>query len=96
MKEDISRVLWMVGWPVRTALVGLVLVYRRTVGPLVAGRCRFEPSCSSYGLEAIRVHGAAKGTALTAWRILRCSPVTAGGLDPVPPGGPGRSEAGVR
>jgi putative membrane protein insertion efficiency factor len=96
MKADISRVLWVLGWPVRTALVGVVLAYRRTVGLLFAGRCRFDPSCSAYALEAIRVHGAAKGSMLTLWRILRCSPLTAGGLDPVPRRGSWRSEAAVR
>jgi uncharacterized protein len=87
MKADVSRILWVAGWPVRTALVGLVLVYRRTVGLLFAGHCRFEPTCSAYAMEAVRRHGAIKGLALTTWRILRCSPLSAGGWDPVPPGG---------
>jgi uncharacterized protein len=94
--RDVSRILWVVGWPARTALVALILVYRRTVGVLVAGRCRFHPTCSAYALEAVRVHGAVKGTVLSAWRVLRCSPLTSGGLDPVPPAGAWRSEAAVR
>jgi uncharacterized protein len=94
--RDVSRILWVVGWPARTAVVALILVYRRTVGVLVAGRCRFHPTCSAYALEAVRAHGAVKGTVLSAWRVLRCSPLTSGGLDPVPPVGAWRSEAPVR
>ena len=82
-----SALLWLAGAPVRAALVGLLLGYRATVGRLVPGRCRFHPSCSAYALEAVRTHGAVKGSALTIWRVLRCSPLTAGGLDPVPPRG---------
>jgi putative membrane protein insertion efficiency factor len=94
--RDISRILWAAGWPVRGALVVVILAYRRTVGLLLSGRCRFEPTCSAYALEAIRVHGAVKGTILAAWRILRCSPLTAGGPDPVPADGAWRSRAPVR
>ncbi|HYZ11484.1 MAG TPA: membrane protein insertion efficiency factor YidD [Actinomycetota bacterium] len=82
-----SALLWLAGAPVRATLVGLLLGYQATVGRLVPGRCRFHPSCSAYALEAVRTHGAAKGSALAIWRVLRCSPLTAGGLDPVPPRG---------
>ncbi len=54
------------------------------VSPLYGQVCSFYPSCSAYGLEAVTVHGAVKGSALTAWRILRCNPFTGGGVDPVP------------
>lgn len=89
--------LWLVGAPVRALLVGLLLGYRATVGRMFAGRCRFHPSCSAYALEAVRTHGAGKGSALAAWRVLRCSPLTEGGLDPVPPPGSWRrtDSAGV-
>lgn len=83
----IRRLLWFAGAPARAVLVGLLLLYRETVGRLAAGRCRFHPTCSAYALEAVRTHGALKGSALAVWRVLRCSPLTAGGLDPVP--GPG-------
>ena len=46
--------------------------------------CRFTPSCSNYMLEALRVHGAFKGSLLGLWRILRCHPFGASGYDPVP------------
>ena len=80
----IRGLLWSVGAPARAMLVGLLLLYRMTVGRLAAGRCRFHPTCSAYALEAVRTHGAMKGSALAVWRVLRCSPLTAGGLDPVP------------
>ena len=86
-----SRLLWLSGAPVRAVLVGLLLAYRATVGRLASGRCRFHPSCSAYALEAVRVHGAVKGSVLAAWRVARCSPLTAGGPDPVPPRGAWRS-----
>jgi uncharacterized protein len=87
MRADVSGILWAAGWPVRMALVGLIVAYRRTIGLLLAGNCRFEPSCSAYAMEAVRRHGAIRGSALATWRVLRCSPLTAGGWDPVPPGG---------
>jgi uncharacterized protein len=66
-------------------LMGLIRVYQWTISPLLGPVCRYYPSCSHYGYEAIRVHGAVKGTALTAWRILRCNPWSPGGVDHVPP-----------
>ena len=64
--------------------MGLIRIYQRTISPLLGPRCRYYPSCSQYGYEAMSVHGAAKGTILTAWRILRCNPWSAGGIDEVP------------
>ncbi len=73
------------------ALLLVIRLYQRLIAPLWpvlfgpnAG-CRFYPSCSHYTAEALRVHGAFRGTALGAWRILRCTPLSKGGLDPVPP-----------
>lgn len=68
-------------------LMGLIRIYQRTISPLLGPVCRYYPSCSHYGYEAMSVHGAAKGTILTAWRILRCNPWTSGGIDEVPPRG---------
>jgi uncharacterized protein len=60
--------------------------YQRVLSPLKgAPTCRFEPSCSSYMLRAIEVHGAFKGVSMGVWRILKCHPLHPGGYDPVPP-----------
>ncbi|MDO5635072.1 MAG: membrane protein insertion efficiency factor YidD [Micrococcus sp.] len=69
-----------------TALAGLLMAYRAVISPLYGDVCRYFPSCSAYGLEAVHVHGAVKGSALTARRVLSCHPWTDGGLDAVPPG----------
>jgi uncharacterized protein len=70
---------------VARVLVALIAGYRRFVSPLLAPRCRFEPSCSAYALEAVREHGALRGTWLAVRRIGRCHPFNPGGFDPVPP-----------
>ncbi len=70
--------------PARLLAVALRL-YQWTVRPLIPGCCRFEPGCSDYALQALREHGAARGSALAAWRVLRCHPFCDGGYDPVPP-----------
>ena len=66
-------------------LIALVRVYQVVISPLIGPRCRFYPSCSNYAIEAMRVHGALRGSGLVAWRVLRCNPLSNGGLDPVPP-----------
>ena len=76
-----SRVAWAAGWPLRAVLVLLIRVYRLTLGQVIGGSCRFYPSCSAYAEQAVRELGAVRGTALTVWRILRCSPLTAGGVE---------------
>lgn len=73
------------------ALLGLLWIYQRLVSPVLpvvtggACGCRFAPTCSHYAAEAIRTHGAAAGTLLAARRLLKCTPLHPGGLDPVPP-----------
>jgi putative membrane protein insertion efficiency factor len=66
-------------------LRGLIRFYQLTLAYFFVGACRFEPSCSAYGAEAIARHGALKGSYLTVHRFCRCGPWTAGGYDPVPP-----------
>jgi putative membrane protein insertion efficiency factor len=56
-------------------------------------RCRFHPSCSAYALEALEVHGAARGTWMAVRRVGRCNPWHPGGLDPVPPKNPGATSS---
>ena len=65
-------------------LILLVEAYRVIFSPLLGGFCRFSPSCSVYAQEALRRHGAARGTRLLLLRLLRCHPFHAGGHDPVP------------
>ncbi len=62
-----------------------IRLYRLTLSPLMPPVCRFHPSCSAYALRALQVHGPFRGSYLTARRLIRCSPLTAGGLDEVPP-----------
>jgi uncharacterized protein len=68
-------------------MIGLVKVYQVTLSPLLGPRCRYWPSCSSYTVEAIQVHGPLRGALMAARRIARCHPGCEGGIDPVP-GGP--------
>ena len=64
--------------------LGLIIFYRKCIGPYVPKTCRFEPSCSTYALEAFRKWWPIKGLGLTVWRVLRCNPWGGSGYDPVP------------
>ena len=66
------------------ALIAAIRFYRRGISPLTPPSCRFTPTCSQYGLEAIQRHGAGRGSWLTLKRLLRCQPFCRGGYDPVP------------
>ncbi|HEY5230065.1 MAG TPA: membrane protein insertion efficiency factor YidD [Galbitalea sp.] len=68
----------------RNCAVVLLRGYRAVISPLYGDVCRYYPSCSRYTLEAIQEYGVIRGTALGAWRILRCHPWAAGGVDDVP------------
>jgi putative membrane protein insertion efficiency factor len=70
------------------ALMGAVHTYRLFIAPLLMPGCRFAPTCSSYALEALSVHGALRGSALTIRRLLRCHPWGGQGYDPVPHAAP--------
>ena len=80
---------WLLNAP-KSLLIFAVQVYRLTVSPAqvflfgAGAGCRFTPTCSAYALEAVREHGAATGTVLTAKRLCRCHPWGGGGHDPVP------------
>lgn len=65
-------------------LIGLVRMYQYTISPLLPGACRYSPSCSEYGVQALRKHGALKGGLLTLRRFLSCNPWGGHGHDPVP------------
>lgn len=66
-------------------LVGLLRAYQYALSPMLGQRCKYYPSCSTYAIEALRVHGPVRGSGLAAWRVLRCNPFSHGGVDPVPP-----------
>jgi uncharacterized protein len=74
--RELSAIAWL--------LVQLLRGYQRFVSPLLGPRCRFYPSCSAYALEAVRLHGALRGSWLAVRRLSRCHPFHPGGLDPVP------------
>jgi uncharacterized protein len=60
-----------------------VLAYQRVISPLLPRRCKYEPTCSRYAVDAIRELGVVRGVILAAWRLLRCNPWSHGGYDPV-------------
>jgi putative membrane protein insertion efficiency factor len=82
--ETVRKVARIIYRLPRSGLIGLVRAYRLLLSPWLGSSCRFEPTCSAYSLLALEEHGAALGSALTAYRLVRCHPWCAGGLDPVP------------
>ena len=66
--------------PARLA-VALVRLYQLLLSPLTGGSCKYHPSCSQYAIDAIREHGALRGSVLAGWRLLRCNPWSDGGVD---------------
>ena len=67
-------------------LVWLLRAYQLLLSPMLGQNCRFYPTCSNYSIEAIRTHGAARGSLLALRRVCKCHPWNDGGFDPVPPG----------
>ena len=90
-----SSVPWRIWDAVRRApqgaLMAAVRAYQMVLSPLLGARCRFHPSCSVYGIEALGVHGAFKGTLLAISRVGRCHPWNKGGVSPIPERGSWRS-----
>ncbi|MDB5761736.1 MAG: hypothetical protein JWQ21_731 [Herminiimonas sp.] len=68
----------------KTLLLILLRAYKLGISPFLGRNCRFYPSCSDYASEAVREHGALKGSILAAKRLGKCHPWHPGGLDPVP------------
>jgi putative membrane protein insertion efficiency factor len=60
-----------------------IRLYQRVVSPGISPRCKYEPSCSRYAVQAIEQYGILRGSVLAAWRLLRCNPWSHGGHDPV-------------
>ena len=64
--------------------IGLIRLYRIFISPLLGSNCRHTPTCSEYGIIALKKYGVFKGSFLTAKRIIKCNPLFKGGYDPVP------------
>ena len=67
----------------RALVTAPIIVYQRLISPAIPRRCKYEPTCSRYAVEAIRRQGVLRGLVLAAWRLLRCNPWSHGGYDPV-------------
>jgi putative membrane protein insertion efficiency factor len=68
---------------VQTVLLAPVMVYQRVISPALPRRCKYEPTCSRYAVQAVREYGILRGLVLALWRLLRCNPWSHGGYDPV-------------
>jgi putative membrane protein insertion efficiency factor len=67
----------------RAVVSAPIAVYQRAVSPALPRRCKYEPTCSRYAIEAIDRYGVPRGLVLAAWRLVRCNPFSRGGWDPV-------------
>ncbi len=67
----------------RAIVLAPIMVYQRLISPAIPRRCKYEPTCSRYAVEAIREYGILRGLVLAGWRLLRCNPWSYGGYDPV-------------
>lgn len=66
---------------VGAAMISFIKAYKKELSPLIPPACRFLPTCSVYGVEAIEKFGPTKGAVLTAWRLMRCNPFAGYGVD---------------
>jgi putative membrane protein insertion efficiency factor len=67
----------------KSALLGLLRLYKRWISPAFPPSCRYVPTCSEYAMEAVERHGVVRGGVMAGWRLLRCHPLAKGGYDPV-------------
>jgi uncharacterized protein len=67
----------------RSLAIAPIVVYRKVISPAIPRRCKYEPTCSRYAVEAIQEYGILRGLVLAGWRLLRCNPWSYGGYDPV-------------
>jgi hypothetical protein len=79
--QIISTISSIVAWP----LLFIIRVYQVLLSPLLGQNCRFYPTCSCYAHQALKQHGALKGSWLSVKRIVKCNPMHPGGIDEVPP-----------
>ena len=79
--RDLPRTIWNMP---RIGVLSIIRLYQMTISKgMPENTCRFYPSCSHYGYQAIYKYGALKGSAMATWRVLRCNPFNPGGYDPV-------------
>jgi putative membrane protein insertion efficiency factor len=64
-------------------LLAPIRAYQRFISPALPRRCKYEPTCSAYAVDAVREFGVLRGLVLGVWRLLRCNPLSHGGYDPV-------------
>jgi uncharacterized protein len=67
----------------RRVVMAPIVAYQRVISPAFPRRCKYEPTCSAYAVQAIREFGILRGLVLAVWRLLRCNPFSHGGFDPV-------------
>jgi putative membrane protein insertion efficiency factor len=67
----------------RAVVLAPITAYQRLISPAIPRRCKYEPTCSRYAVEAVREYGILRGLVLAGWRLLRCNPWSYGGYDPV-------------
>lgn len=84
-KGKCLRIVEFINSAIVVFLSVFIKFYKKCISPFFPSCCRFTPTCSAYALEALKVHGALKGSWLTFLRICRCNPFCKGGDDPVPP-----------
>ena len=68
---------------VRRAAIAPIRAYQRVISPTLPRRCKYEPTCSAYAVQAMESYGILRGAVLAGWRLLRCNPFSDGGYDPV-------------
>jgi len=78
-----SGILAVVSRIARAVVIAPIVVYRRVLSPALPQRCKYEPTCSRYAVDAVKEYGILKGLVLGVWRLLRCNPWSYGGYDPV-------------
>jgi uncharacterized protein len=67
----------------RRVVVAPIIAYQRLISPALPRRCKYEPTCSAYAVQAVQEYGILRGLVLAGWRLLRCNPWSHGGYDPV-------------
>lgn len=80
----IEKIVKIILYPVKILILGLIYFYKICISPILPKSCIYTPSCSTYGLEAIKEFGPVKGSFLTIKRVASCNPRAKGGFNPVP------------